>query len=160
MLWNFSPDKGRCKRYFCVLQSYILLLVIHLVHYPNTTTNFCFALEIVDLSENPSARDTIQRFCSRLTHIFWLVKLPKQFTSRYIPTIDITEKCKLLFNSNHYTSIKCRKMPHKDQKYKSSIKNSQHVHFSLWGECAKIMKILGNFSSKVHYLSNIFWSQS
>ena len=27
---------------------------------------------------------------------------------------------------------------------------------TIWGECAKIMKILGNFSSKVHYLSKIF----
>ena len=35
----FFPDKGRCKRYICVLhiQFYILLLVIHLVYYYYTT---------------------------------------------------------------------------------------------------------------------------
>ena len=39
LLWNFFfPDKGRCKRYICVLhiQFYILLLVIHLVYYYTT----------------------------------------------------------------------------------------------------------------------------
>ena len=98
------------------IQLYILLLVGNSLSMLSSRN----ALEIGDLSENPSAGyfSAIQRFLQQShTHFLTCQTTLKHFTSRYRQPAHrhITEKCKLLFNSSHlytflyYTSIKCRK---------------------------------------------------